>query len=325
MSLSDEAAVPASLASRRPCWPDGAAGAQPAERLAYLRESQSLSVAVKRATHSLVVTAGLPTSRARMLPGFLIVGAQRCGTTSMTRTLSQHPAVVNAAMHKEVHYFDISYDRSLAWYRSHFPLQARARRSAATLNVSPVGFESSPYYMFHPLAPARILRDLPGVKLLVLLRDPVERTYSAHAHEVAHGYETEPYERAMELEESRLAGEAERILADPSYNSHSHQHHSYRARGQYAEQVEHLEELFGRERMHVVDSGDFFADPAPVYDEVLDFLGLPRAGLPDFQPRNARPRSAPMPASIRAALEDHYRPHDERLARWLGRVPSWRR
>ncbi len=325
MSLSDEAAVPASQRADvrashlvRPARRRG-------ELLAQLRESGSLSVAAKRATHSLVVTAGLPTSPARMLPGFLIVGAQRCGTTSMTRTLSQHPAVVNAAMHREVHYFDIGYGRSLAWYRSHFPLLARARRAASALGVAPVAFESSPYYMFHPLAPERILRDLPGVKLIVLLRDPVERTYSAHAHEVAHGYETEPYDRAMELEESRLRGEAERIVADPAYNSYSHQHHSYRARGHYAEQLERLAALFGRERMHVVDSGHFFADPGGVYDGVLDFLGLPPARYPDFRPRNARPRSAPMPESIRAELAEHYRPHDERLAKWLGRDPSWRR
>jgi Sulfotransferase domain len=324
MSLGDEAAVPAS--QRTGTSPDHMARpARSRERLAYLRQSASLPVAVKRAAHSLVVTTSLPTSGRRMLPGFLIVGAQRCGTTSMARILGQHPAVANAAMHREVHYFDNAYNRSLAWYRSHFPLVVRARRAAAVLNVAPIAFESSPYYMFHPLAAQRILHDLPGVKLLVLLRDPVERTYSAHAHEVAHGFETETYERAMELEESRLNGEAERILADPTYNSYSHQHHSYRARGHYAEQLERLAGLFGPGRIHVVDSGDFFAQPRPSYERVLDFLGLPRAGYPDFRRRNARPRSAPMPSSIRAELEEYYRPHDERLARWLPRDPSWRR
>ena len=99
-------------------------------------------------------------------------------------------------------------------------------------------FESSPYYMFHPLAAGRIARDLPGVKLLVLVRDPVERAYSAHAHELARGFETEPFERALELEDERLGGEAERITADPAYLSHSQQHHAYVARGQYADQLE---------------------------------------------------------------------------------------
>jgi hypothetical protein len=287
----------------------------------YLRDTKP---SVKQAARLTLVTARLPTSPARMLPSFLIVGAQRCGTTSMSRTLSEHPAVFGAVLAEEVHYFDNGYRRGRAWYRSHFPLTAAARRAARAAGVPPVAFESSPYYMFHPWAPERIARDLPGVRLLVLLRDPVERAYSAHAHEVAHGFETEPFERALELEAARLTGQAERIAADPSYFSYSHQHHAYRARGQYAEQLERLERLFGRERLHVIDSRDFFTEPERAYDGVLEFLGLPNRGYPDFKQRNARPRS-PMPAPVRAALEEHYRPHDERLAAWLGSEPSWRR
>jgi hypothetical protein len=288
----------------------------------YLRDTKP---SVKQVARLTLVTARLPTSPARMLPSFLIVGAQRCGTTSMSRTLGEHPAVFPAVLQEEVHYFDNAYRRGRAWYRCHFPLLATARRTTRPAGLSPVTFESSPYYMFHPWAPERIARDLPGVRLIVLLRNPVERAYSAHAHEAAHGFEDEPFERALELESARLDGQAERLAADPSYFSYSHQHHAYRARGQYAEQLERLEKHFGRERLHVVDSGDFFADPKTAYDEVLSFLGLPNRGYPDFRQRNARPRSAPMPASVRSSLEEHYRPHDEALAAWLGREPSWRR
>lgn len=287
-------------------------------------DPSSVSPRAKRAVHSVSVTAGRLTHRARMLPGFLIVGAQRCGTTSMYRTLSQHPAVLKPPLHKGVHYFDTAYDRGLAWYQGHFPLRSRAARAQRAAGTTPVTFESSPYYMFHPLAGERIARDLPGVRLLVLLRDPVERAYSAHAHELARGYETEPFERALDLEASRLAGEAERIVADPSYRSHSHQHHAYRTRGQYIEQLERLEKLFGRDRICVVDSSDFFTDPAPVYAAVLDFLGLPSLGNPRFERHNARPRS-PLPAAVGRALDEHFLPYDERLAGWLGREPSWRR
>jgi hypothetical protein len=101
-------------------------------------------------------------------------------------------------------------------------------------------------------------------------------------------------------------------------------YHSYRTRGQYADQLERLERIFSRDRIHVIDSGDFFADPGPVYDQVLDFLGLPHRGDIVFTPRNARPRS-PMPETVRSALEEHFRPYDERLTAWLGHEPSWRR
>jgi hypothetical protein len=291
--------------------------------LGRLRDPRFLLLSARRAGRSSLMAARMPVGGAGMLPGFLIVGGQRCGTTSMTRALSHHPAVFGAALQLEVHYFDQGYDRGLTWYRSHFPLRAHARLAARTAGAAPVAFESSPYYMFHPLAAGRISRDLPGVKLLVLLRDPVERAYSGHAHAVSAGYETEPFERALELEDARLDGEAERIMADPAYASHSHQHHAYRTRGHYAEQLERLEQTFGRERIHVIDSDAFFTNPAPVYGEVLEFLGLPRGGHPVFKRRNPRPRG-PMTQKTRAALEEHYRPHDERLASWLGHQPSWR-
>lgn len=267
---------------------------------------------------------GRLTSGLRMLPSFLIVGAQRSGTTSMYRALTHHPSVLRAVLHKGVHYFDVNYDKSLAWYRGHFPTRLTAARVRRRTGTPAQTFESSPYYMFHPLAPERIQRDLPGVKLLVLVRDPVERAYSAHAHELARGFETEPFERALELEESRLLGETEKLRSEPNYESHSHRHNAYVTRGQYIDYLEPLAELVGRDRVHIVDSHDFFTRPEDLYDEVLRFLGLPRAGYPPFERHNARPRSA-MPESVRASLREHYAPYDERLAAWWGRVPSWRR
>jgi len=85
----------------------------------------------RKTAYRALVLAGWPTRRARMLPGFLIVGAERCGTTSMFHVLKQHPAVFNGTLpRKEVHYFDYKYHRSLAWYQCHFPLKARARLAA---------------------------------------------------------------------------------------------------------------------------------------------------------------------------------------------------
>lgn len=259
-----------------------------------------------------------------MLPGFLIVGAQRCGTTSMYRALSQHPAVLKAVLHKGVHYFDLNYDRGGHWYQAHFPLLARGRRAGRAAGTTALTFESSPYYLFHPLAAERIGRDLPDVRLLVLVRDPVDRAYSAHAHELVRGFETESFERALELEPRRLSGEADRIASEPGYVSHSHQHHAYLARGQYAEQLRRLERLVGRDRIHVVDSGDFFARPRASYDQVLAFLGLPAGDHPVFERHNAEPRP-PMSRALRARIDEHFRPFDEQLASWLGQVPSWRR
>jgi hypothetical protein len=192
------------------------------------------------------------------------------------------------------------------------------------VGVPPVVLESSPYYMFHPLAPERIARDLPETRVIALVRDPVERAYSAHSHELARGFETEPFERALELEESRLAGEVDRMRANPGYESHAHRHNAYLLRGQYVEQLEELERTLGRERLLVLDSQEFWDVPERAYASVLDFLGLPALGQPVFEQHNAR-RRAPMSDALRQRLDEHFAPFDERLAKWWGQTPSWRR
>ncbi len=269
---------------------------------------------------------GRATAPARMRPSFLIVGAQRCGTTSLYRALVQHPAVLRPPLRKGIHYFDTDYDRGPQWYRAHFPLAATASLVAARAGHPVATFESSPYYMFHPLAGERIAHDLPGVRLIALVRDPVERAYSAHAHELARGFEDQPFEKALELEQERLAGEDEHLRASPYALSHAHQHNAYVARGHYIDQIERLEEMVGRHRLHVIDCHDFFTTPEPEYEAVLDFLGLPQVapGSVTFDRHNARPRS-PMPLPLRDRLTAHFEPYDARLAAWLGKTPSWRR
>ncbi|MEN3536900.1 sulfotransferase domain-containing protein [Microbispora sp. ZYX-F-249] len=280
---------------------------------------------LKHSAHAVSYAAGRLTSGGRVLPSFLIVGAQRCGTTSLYRALSRHPLVMKPVLRKGVHYFDMAYERGLAWYRAHFPLTSGARMLGFRHGQAPQAFESSPYYLFHPLAGARIAADLPGVKLIALVRDPVERACSAHAHELARGFETEPsFERALALEPERLAGEAERLRSVPGYVSHAHRHQAYLARGRYAEQLARLEPLVGRDRILVLDSGLLFRDPSAAYDRVLGFLGLPRLVDVEFERHNARPRQA-MPASVHRRLREHFEPWDALLVPWLGAVPSWRR
>jgi hypothetical protein len=287
-------------------------------------DARKVPMPVKRVVHLGSRSYGKLTAPARMTPSFLICGGQRCGTTSLYRALAAHPAVLKAVLHKGVHYFDTSYRRGMAWYRGHFPLQRHADKISDRYGVPVRTFESSPYYMYHPQAAARIARDLPYAKIVVLVRDPVERAYSQHAHEVARGFEPEAdFGRALALEDERLAGQRERLLADPYAYSFAHQHHAYRARGEYVEYLEPMARLLGRDRVHVVDSTEFFTDPESVYDAVVDFLDLPHVNqYPPFERHNARPRNR-LDDSIASTLAGHYAPFDERLANWLGKQPSW--
>lgn len=271
-------------------------------------------------------TFGRLTSSSRVLPGLLICGGQRCGTTSLYRALAQHPAALKPICHKGVHYFDTAYERGLAWYRAHFPTRAAVRRIADHTGSAPIAFESSPYYLYHPLAARRFARDLPGVKVIVLVRDPVERAWSHHAHEVARGFEDiTDFAAAVDAEDERLRGQEDRLSADPGHYSFGHQHHAYTARGRYTDYLEPLAATVGRERVLVLDSGEFFARPEDTFERALRFLGLPWIGDFTFARHNARGRPSPMSPALRARLTEHYEPYDDRLADWLGGTPSWRR
>ena len=263
------------------------------------------------------LTAGL-----RLEPKVIVVGAQRCGTTTLYRVLSEHPDIVRPTFSKGIFYFDVNYGRGATWYRGHFPLAWPARRRVPS--GEPVAFESSGYYSFHPLAAERIGRDLPGVKLVLMVRDPVERAHSAYKHELARGFETETFERALELEPERLAGEVARMEADPSYESFDHRHHAYVTRGQYAEQVERLQAAVGADSVYVMDADDFFAEPEREVAALFDWLGLTPWTPSKVEQWNARPGTALTP-ELRERLRAAYEPHDARLAELTGRTPSWRR
>ena len=116
------------------------------------------------------------TAPVRTLPDFLIIGAQKCGTSFLYRFLVKHPHVKSAFV-KEVHYFDLNFAKGNNWYRSNFPLQVRNTRTYIT-------GEASPYYLFHPHAARRASMVVPDAKLLILLRNPVDRAHSHYQHQV---------------------------------------------------------------------------------------------------------------------------------------------
>jgi hypothetical protein len=265
-----------------------------------------------------VVKLGLPlTGRYRLdrrvLPSVLVIGAQRSGTTSLHRALAAHPRMLSPRRDKGVHYFDtVDYTRGLGWYRAHFPIADGDRMAV----------ESSPYYLFHPAVPARVEADLPLAKLIVLLRDPVERAISHHRHEVERGFETLGLAEAIDREAERLAGAEELLRRDAFAEHYEHLHHGYLARGRYAEQLRRWYEHVPREQVCVIDANLLFADPAPQLAKVADFLGLDAAQLSMGHVNGYPPADEHI--EVVAKLRAYFKPHDEELEDLLGWVPSWR-
>ena len=247
----------------------------------------------------------------RALPDAVILGAQKCGTSSLQGYLVQHPGVI-APLRKEVHYFDLNFERGESWYRAHF-----GREREPGLNL-----DASPYYLFHPAVPARMHALLPDTKLIVLLRDPVRRAYSHYWHEHDKGRETLSFEDAIAAEPGRL-GDAEARLASGELDaSREHQLHSYLARGRYAEQLERWYVHYPRERVLVLRFEDFAGAPLAGLNRTLEFLGLPSMTELDLEARNTR-SYPPMSDETTARLREYFEPHNRRLEALLGREMGW--
>jgi hypothetical protein len=268
-----------------------------------------------------VWTYGRATSRVRPLPDFLIVGAQKAGTTALYAYLRRHPAIAGPSW-KEVSYFDRHYARGEAWYRGQFPNRLRLEVAERRLGSRPIVGEASPSYLFHPLAAERAAALVPDVRLIALLRDPVDRALSHYHHEVALGREPLSFEEAIEREEERTRGEVDRMLVDPSYFSHAWWDHTYLARGRYAEQLEKWLAVFPRERLLVLPSEELLAAPGETYARVLDFLGAPEHDLAGY-PRVFERDYEDMRPETRRRLAGAFAEPNRRLAGLLGRDLGW--
>lgn len=266
-------------------------------------------------------------SSSRMRPGYLIVGTKRGGSTSLAAWVNQHPQAAPCRSNKGTHYFDINYPRGSRWYFSRF----EKPRDGWVITG-----EASPYYMYHPAAPRRIAVTVPDVKLIAVLRDPVERAWSQYCYEVSRGTESEPFDRALDLEPERIRGERERLLVDPNYPGIPYRHHGYLERGHYAEQLERIYAEFPREQVLLLSSEQMFADPHAELARVWRFLGLDQVrldSLADYHEllekkksepnRDANYRRERIPPMTRQRLAQYYGPLNERLEGLTGIDFGW--
>ena len=285
----------------------------PAGASSYLRELLASAAQVQaRADFPWHWRLRRATAWLRRLPDFLILGAARCGTTSLYHWLGEHPNVTRA-WHKEVGFFDRSFTNGLAWYRAHFPLKFGPQRQTG---------EATPEYLYHPRAPERIRATLPDVKLIVLLRNPVERAHSHHQLLVRNRLETLPFDQALAREDERIASELERIGADETYAGLNWQHYSYRSRGEYADQLRRWFEYFPRDRFLILEMDALARKPDETLARILVFLDLPVGAPRVFERRHTMPR-APLDEGVRRSLQAHFEPHNRRLFELLGEDFGW--
>jgi hypothetical protein len=243
-------------------------------------------------------TGGEPETGA--LPDFVVIGAPKCGTTFFYDLLTKHPLVEPAAF-KELHYFDLLFDEGTEWYRQCFPPPKwkDGRRS--------ITGEATPRYLSDPLVPERMARVVPEARLVVLLRNPVDRMYSAYHQRVRNNQATRTFEE-----------HAEACFDDPQQEC--------LARNIYVDHLLRWSSFFSDGQMLVLKSEDFFERPESALKPTLEFLGLP-----DWVPEaselgnklNRGKYEQRMDPATRQRLEDYFEPHNRRLYDYLGVDFRW--
>ena len=258
------------------------------------------------------------TWRSRMQPDFLIVGAMKCGTTSLHYYLAQHPQLVPASV-KEVHFFDVrsekndNFKKGEAWYRAHFPRPTNANQHA---------FESTPRYIFYPPAAERIFTCNSRMKIIILLRNPTERAISHYFHARRVGKESLPIMEALQADHDM----EEPNVTKENCNEVSVFRPFYLRRGLYAQQIKRFLSYFPQEQILILDSEDLFGQTRQTVRQVFEFVGGgvdTEFEVKDIAPHHTAKNKVAVDPEVRQYLDHYFLPYNEELYQLIGRNFGW--
>ncbi|MEG4350549.1 tetratricopeptide repeat protein [Microcoleus sp. LAD1_D3] len=239
------------------------------------------------------------------VPNFIIIGSQRCGTTSLYTYLAQHPQILTP-IKKEMDFFSWHFDRGIDWYLAHFPPMPPGEQFLTG--------EASPSYFDYREAPERLYSQFPEAKLIVLLRNPVDRAISQFYRLTGLNWEARSLDRVISDEIERLNQNPEYIIGEEPGN--------YLARGRYIEFIKNWRAFFPPEQLLILKSEDFYSRAETSVKQVLEFLDLPEYQLSEYQ--NANPGSYQrVNESVRDRLSDYFRHYNQELEEYLGRQFDW--
>ncbi len=263
--------------------------------------------------------SALLKSAQRRPPNFMIIGAEKCGTTSLYHYLRQHPAVL-PPIEKEIDFFDMEYEQGLEWYLAHFPAMPKPgmeqEKEKAPSNW--ITGETSPNYLYSNVAPERVAQHFSDIKLAVILRHPIDRAVSRYSMMVRNGAEKRSFETAV-TEEMALIQQATTAddISWPVLNRCRHL-----GNGLYYYHLKRWLTCFAREQLLVLRSEDLFATPESTLTQLYSFLGLSQHSAQTY-PKHNSGDYPPIDSDIRQQLADFFAPHIRKLENLLAQSFDW--
>jgi hypothetical protein len=263
----------------------------------------------------------LITSPLHVLPDFYILGGQKCGTSSLYDYLTTHPSI-EPCYTKEPSYFDRYFERGLHWYKVNFPFKIHKFIATNILKNKFITGEASVRYLDHPFAPQRIKEITPNAKFIILLRNPIDRAHSHYTMIYRRNSESSSFVDAIENEKERITEPFNKMLNDSNYYSDIYFRHAYLHRGIYVDKIKRWMEVFPKEQFLIIQSEEFFKNPSKIYNDVLEFLGLPSYDLKEYDAIRKQQKSI-LEKHTRDKLQHYFKPHNDKLYELLGKKFDW--
>ena len=261
----------------------------------------------------------------RLLPNFLIFGGTRSGGTTLQRYIVKHPLVI---CERNIHFFENTFTNDLDWYKSHFPTKKYKKRVEQKNNQRLQIGEQTGTYMYYPGVPKRVREIIPDVKLIAVLRNPIDMIFSRYVHMKNQGLEVSlNFDEVIQTELRRIElieNNPEIKMSNPFFDNSMI--FNYIKHGNYFERFQEWFKYFPREQFLIFTNTELTENPAGFTKKTFEFLGLESGSIPeniDYKKHNVSDYQEKMSSYAKKILEEHFKISNDKMSKLLNKNLEW--
>ncbi len=254
------------------------------------------------------------TAAQRKLPDFLVIGGKRCGTTTLFEFLRQHQMIAEPVI-DHMGFFDDNYSIGINYYKSFFPI--KTEETAKKLD-----YDVTTSYLTSPFVAERVAKEIPNVKIIVLLRNPTSRAWSDYNASQKKDASEEEFQTYIDDELQELeASDFEEKVSKNDYNM-SEPFSNFIKKGLYAVYLKKWLKLFPRKNFLFISTESFSNDENKVFKQIFDFLGLSNFEIHKLQ-RMSKGNYEKLNPKIKNKLDLFFAPHNDELFKLINEKYDW--
>ena len=258
------------------------------------------------------------TGSIRVLPDFLVIGAKRCGTTSLFYHLPEHPCI-SKSPYDNMGFFNENFHLGVNWYRSFFPTTFTRNKIKSKFGNF-LSFDVTTRYMEEESTANNVYQTKPNMKIIVILRNPIDRAYSQYHLNVREKVERRSFEDVIKEDMDRLDKESsEHHEIKPKFSA---EENNYLKKGLYALQLRHWLKIFPRENILIISTEEFESNQQIIYNKIFKFLNISQFEVKNTE-KMEKGNYPPMKSETRNLLLDYFRPYNRELFELINMEFYW--